>query len=420
MDNNKAFVASLSNIQPIEGADNIMKASVSLKGVEVTSVVVGKDSKEGDKVVYFDSNLQLESTTILSDYPDLARYLHKGRVKTIKLRGTYSDGLVVPLDKFEKYFSSKATYEKIMVEGFAFNELEGKNICQKYFPPQRLQSQGKGKSPKKRGKITSRVIPEQFNFHIDTDQLPRNMHKINPDSVISISSKWHGTSGIMSKVLVKKTLSFKEKVGLFLGFNIPKETYDILFASRRVVKNDSLDSSGYYESNIWQEAGKPYSDNLAKGETVYFEIVGYTKAGSPIQKNYNYGCLPKEHKVRVYRITKTGVDGHVVEYGWEAMKKRALELGMEPVEEFYFGKARDHFPEILVDDNWRANFLERLKETYLEKKVDSNLGKKVPDEGIVLRVENLGIEVYKLKSKSFLVQETKSFEKGEENLEDDN
>lgn len=420
MQNNQAFVAKLGNITPIEGADKIVKASVLLDGVEITTVVVGKDSREGELVVYFDSNLQLEDSTILKDYPDLGRYLYKGRVKTIKLKGVYSDGLVVPISKFEKYFASSAMFESAMKEGFSFNDIHDIHICHKYTPPVKLASQSQGKGKKGKGKITSKVIPEQFNFHIDTSQLLRNTHKITPESVISISSKWHGTSAIASKVLVKKRLTLKEKLGIFLGFPIPTTEYGVLYSSRRVVKNGELDNTGFYKSNVWQETGETFSDKLANGESVYYEIVGYTKEGSPIQKGYNYGCKPNENGIRVYRITKTGTDGHVIEYGWEAMKKRAMEIGLCPVEELYFGKAKDLFPEVEVDENWTANFVQKLQDIYLEKKVEFNLGKKVPDEGIVIRVENLEIEVYKLKSKAFLAYESKSFEKGEMDMEEVN
>ena len=47
---------------------------------------------------------------------------------------------------------------------------------------------------------------------------------------------------------------------------------------------------------------------------------------------------------------------------------------------------------------------------------------KVPEEGIVLRVLNTPtkFEAYKLKSFNFLARETKSFDKGEINIEDNN
>lgn len=100
------------------------------------------------------------------------------------------------------------------------------------------------------------------------------------------------------------------------------------------------------------------------------------------------------------------------------MRERCEELGVQPVTEFYFGKARDLF-SIPVDDSWRVNFLERLKVEYLEKTAMDNLCKKVPDEGIVLRRESGTISVFKLKSLSFLKKETDDFDNGGENIEDE-
>jgi len=74
MENNQAFIGELIHIQPIDGADRIVSASVSVDGVTpITNVVVGKETQEHDKIVYFDSNMCLNEETILKDYPELAR-----------------------------------------------------------------------------------------------------------------------------------------------------------------------------------------------------------------------------------------------------------------------------------------------------------------------------------------------------------
>ncbi len=416
MENNKAFVATLQNIRPIEGADKIVQASVTLNGVSVTNAVVGVDTVDGTKIVYFDSNLCLEETTILKDYPDLARYLGKrGRVKTVKLRGVYSDGLCVELDKFQKYDKNAINWE----EGFSFDELNGKPMCHKYQPPIKIQPNDGSKKNKGKGKVISRIIPGQFNFHIDTDQLPRNIHKLDPEDVISISSKAHGTSSVTSHCLVKKKLNIFNKFLKLLGADINTTEYDYIYSSRRVVKNGAT-NTGFYATDIWTEAGQVFKGKLAEGETVYYEIVGYQSNGAWIQKNYDYGCKPGEHKVYVYRITKTSPDGHVTEYGWAALKDRCRELLVEYVPEYYFGKAKDMYPEIKPDTHWHENFLNKLREDYLEKPLKGNLSKKVPDEGIVLRIERGWIDAYKLKSLSFLKHEVEEYEKEESNLEDEN
>lgn len=417
MNNNMAFVAYLRNITPIEGADKIVKADVVLNKVAVAQVVVGKDSQENSLIVYFDSNLCLDDK-IIADYPDLGDYLAKGnRVKAIRLRGTYSIGLTVDAAKFNRYFKNQKEATETLVEGYSFTEIGKQAICKKWYPPIKIQPQAGAKKARK-GKTESRMIDGQFHFHVDTDQLLRNAFKIIPEKVISISSKWHGTSSIASHCLVKKKLNpVRKAINKVLGKAYPTE-YDYIYSSRTVVKNATSEKTSYYSENIWTKAGKEnFEGKLLPGESVYFEIVGYLGSGSWIQKNYDYGCAPGEYKIRVYRITLTTPHGSVFEYSWQAVKERCQQLGVVPVTEYFFGRAQDLFPELNVSEHWNENFVKKLQDTYLEK-VSTDCKNKVPDEGIVLRVESLGIEVYKLKSQMFMKHESDLKDQEVEDIED--
>jgi hypothetical protein len=422
--NNTAYVGRLGNIRKIEGADKIVQASVLVNGIVcVPSVVVGTDSVEGQTVVYFDSNLCL-GPALLKDNPELEKYLAKnGRVKVVRLKGTISNGLVVDVEKFYGYAPAS-----LLVEGYEFTDLKKVHICHKYIAPIKIQTiPGSGKNNKRnKQKVKNRLVDGQFNFHADTIILRKAIREINPNDVISISQKMHGTSSIASKVLVKRELSWFEKIVKWMGANIIEAKYDTLYASRTVIKNGT--QGGFYSDDIWTSQGQKFASLLHDGETVYFEIVGYTPSGGFIQKSYDYGCYPGHCKSYVYRITKTGADGQVIEYGWEQMKARALELGLEHVKEYYFGKAKDRFPEITVDEDWHANFLDKLVEVYLEKDLEENLvlrankkGKteKIPDEGIVIKLERTYERAYKLKSERFFEFESANHESGEVDMEED-
>jgi hypothetical protein len=408
MAHNEAVVARLSNIRPIAGADKIVEADVTVQGIKVTSVVVGVDSVEGQKVVYFDSNMCV-GDQVLKDYPELDRYLGKrGRVKTVKLRGTYSDGLAVEVEKFNKYDPHFQDKE----EGYSLTEIGDAHICHRYVPPQPKQPQS-GNKERKGKKKDSRIIPELFHFHIDTEQLARNVHEINPDDVISISRKIHGTSCIVSHIPVKRKLSLLEKI-LKLFVRVQDTEYDYVFASRRVIKNGT--SSGYYSTDIWTEVGETFRGKLLKGETVYLEIVGYQSNGQWIQKDYDYGCIPRQYRTAVYRMTWTDYDGNVVDYGWQQMIDRCEEMGVEPVETFFHGRAGEMVSEDVSD--WHEAFLEKLRVTYIGGYVPENKVKKVPEEGIVVKKEGAKPHSFKLKSMEFLKKETDMFEKGEVDTEE--
>lgn len=401
MGNNEAIVITIGDIQPIEGADRIVSAGVFLKGTKITQVIVGKDQfNEGDLAVYFDSNLCLSDDVIKQD-PKLNTYLSKGnRVRCITLKNTMSNGLILPIDFFKPFVSIWT-----LVEGFSFTELNGTKICWKYIVSVRQPSVRGMKVKGKRKVLTSRVIPEMFKFHIDTQQLLRNAHVIKPDTVLSISRKIHGTSFVVSYTAVKRKLSFIDRIAQRIGVPVVDTEYDHLYSSRNVVKNDKMDG-GFYDTDVWTHVGKKHFEfKLHAGETVYGEAYGYLPSGGMIQKPFDYGCTDGETKIAVYRITLTSADGTVAEYDWEAMKQRCVELDVPMVEEFYYGKAKELFA-IPIDDNWNYNFIKGLQFEYLEK--DCPYCKtKCPDEGIVIKISGLYINSYKLKSERFLLKESK-------------
>lgn len=425
MENNKAVVCKIGFFEDIKNKQKIITAKVFLKGVPLTQVVVGKgDYNEGDLVVYFDSNLCIEQSVIEAidkqnenynkeGFVSLSRYLAKGnRVKSIRLGEAISDGLVIPVEKFESFLDKKT--KSSFNEGFSFNDLGDIHICHKYVPPVKQQSTPGSKKDRKKRKLISRVIPNMFKFHVDTQQILRNVHRLNPEMVASVSRKIHGTSDICSYTKVLKKLKWYEKVLKKVGVNIVDTEYDYLYASRTVIKNDLLNGTGFYSVNVWQDAGeKFFKGKLHKGETVYFEVVGYLpNTQTFIQKPFDYGCLPGEYKIAVYRITLTSDDGTVSEYSWNAMKERCKELNVPMVEEFYYGRLGDMYKDIPWDENWNINFVQRLQEVFLEG--DCPLCRnKVPEEGIVIRPDFLYIEPFKLKSKRFILKESELKEKEE-------
>mgnify|MGYP001416545720 CR=1 FL=1 len=208
MENNKAVVCKIGFFEDIKNKQKIITAKVFLKGVPLTQVVVGKgDYNEGDLVVYFDSNLCIEQSVIEAidkqnenynkeGFVSLSRYLAKGnRVKSIRLGEAISDGLVIPVEKFESFLDKKT--KSSFNEGFSFNDLGDIHICHKYVPPVKQQSTPGSKKDRKKRKLISRVIPNMFKFHVDTQQILRNVHRLNPEMVASVSRKIHGTSDIV-------------------------------------------------------------------------------------------------------------------------------------------------------------------------------------------------------------------------------
>jgi hypothetical protein len=103
------------------------------------------------------------------------------------------------------------------------------------------------------------------------------------------------------------------------------------------------------------------------------------------------------------------------------MKARCKELEVPMVQEYFFGKVKDLLlihPDQHEDiDQWRSAILSALKSFYLEKPC-LDCKSKVPDEGVVIRIEGLGIEAYKLKSEKFLLLSSKEAEESVVDIED--
>lgn len=81
----------------------------------------------------------------------------------------------------------------------------------------------------------------------------------------------------------------------------------------------------------------------------------------------------------------------------------------------------DLYPELDILDYWNKHFLEKLADEprfYMERNSPS-CDNKVPHEGIVIKVENMKSEAFKLKCFKFLDKEGKELDKGETNIEDE-
>ena len=418
--------------------------------VDGFNIITGIDSEPG-LYVYFPVLSQINNDFL--SYANLYRHkeLNKdpeqsgmfgdnGRVKAIKLRGEISEGFILPITVFENYIVSVTNQElKYVEEGTEFDavEHEGKEfwVSKKYIAKRQYSQSLSSSQTKPRHKVPKRldrIREDQFRFHYTTSLIKKCPYVINPNSLIQMSYKIHGTSGISAYVLCHQPLTWKQKIAKWLT----KESfdkYDYVYSSRTVIKNKFYNpqvGSGYYSEDIWAEADKIVRPSLSKGQTAYYEIVGFLPNGKYIQPGYDYGCTPpkpgetftheRHFKVRIYRVTMTNVDGKVVEYTPLQVKQWCNKVGLTPVEECYFGKAKDLYPDLDTFNHWNENFIERLsndKRFFME--LDSpHCKNKVPHEGLVIKpLDRLG-SALKLKTFRFLDKEGRLADLGKVDIED--
>ena len=296
----------------------------------------------------------------------------KRNVKAIKLRGEKSDGLFLPLTCFEYTGIDIST----LGVGTQITVVNGKEICQKYIPKSTHPRTSAGGAGKRTARRAKRSIAPVFYEHKDTEQLAYNLAAFKPGDLIEITLKMHGTSGRTSHTKVLKGFKRTLLDRIFRREGEPIYDWGYVTGTRRTVL-DTFDG-GFYGSNSFR---KPYHDHfegkLRKGETVYYEIVGFTDDGGSIMGKCNnskvkdkeftkqygettvfsYGCMPNttlkhnysedngyelaevlpQSDMYVYRMTMTNEDGDVVEYTPDFMRYRCEQMGVKCVPVFWTG-----------------------------------------------------------------------------------
>ena len=359
------YVTTLKNVRPHSNADRMKLADCF-----GNTICVGIDAAEGEIGVYFPTDGQLSVEYCAQN--DLVRrkdengnpaggYLDpdKRNIRAIKLRGEKSDGLFMPLSSF----AYTGVNPDEWTVGTPITVVNGHEICQKYIPHKANKSVtgGAGARVKRRAK---RSIAPLFYEHKDTEQLAYNLAAFKPGDEIEITLKMHGTSQrtAHTKVLTGYKRTFWDK--LFRREGTPIYDWGYVSGTRRVVLDDF--DGGFYGSNEFRKQHADFFEGkLWKGETVYYEVVGFTHTGAPIMASadnkkindkefakmygketvFSYGCSPTGYytyddgsheelpisDIYVYRMTMTNEDGEVVEYTPDFMRYRCELMGVKTV-----------------------------------------------------------------------------------------
>lgn len=272
-----------------------------------------------------------------------------------------------------------------------------------------------------------------------TQQLNRNIHRFNPDDIVDVSVKMHGTSICMGNVQVKKSKQFKFKLFNWIHSLLPlkwqklEPGYDIVYSSRTVIKNSDLNSTlqgGYYSKDVWGDYAQLFGPYIPKDMEIFGEIVGYvTDTQTMIQKGYDYGCAPGKNKLYIYRVRTKNPDGTHKEWNLSEIAEGLGEVlhnnpdlkeHIDIVPILYRGTLGALYPEIPTDHHWHENVLAALKQepAFLMEELEPLCKTKSPREGVVLRIVDDPIaEAFKLKCINFLEAECKHIDKGEIDIE---
>lgn len=348
--NSVAFVSKITSIKPIEGADKIELAEVG-----GWNCIVQKDSYKIDELVIVATTDAIIPES-LSDMMNVTQYLRKGqRVRTVKLRGVYSECLIIPF----KFTPRPATYKD------GDDMMKELNIF-KYEPPVKQVTLASGK------KIRYSENPN-FLVYYKFPNIKNVPDMFTEDDEVQITRKIHGTNARYG-IVKKNKLSFLDKIKISIAKKIKPDwewaAYEFVVGSHNVEKGS--DSQGFYETNVWYEVSDSYLikqklwhyaksigvKEIGSGLVLYGEIYG---AG--IQKGYDYDL--RGIQFMGFDVIKDG------EYlsTTDAIRTIEMNLGLRHVPVLYTGNWNKEIQDSFVFNNFIEN-------------------SKVPHEGIVVKLKS--------------------------------
>jgi len=344
--NSVCYVARITEIKEIPGADNIEQALVG----GWSCITKKGEYTQGELVVIATTDAVIPDE--LANAMGITNYLRKGnRVRTVKLRGVYSECLIIPTI----FIPNKNKYKYKEVEGFDCMELFG---IFKYEPPVKQITLSSGR------KIKYKDNPN-FQVYYKFPNIKNVPDRFKEGDLVEITRKIHGTNARYG--IVRKTkISLWDRIKKLFGNKWVE--YEFVYGSHNVEKGS--DSQGFYDTDVWREIADRYSikeklwnfvkwyDNttyIGSGVILYGEIYG-----PGIQKNYDYGL--KEIEFAGFDIT---IGGDYCSPGAaQSVITNYIELPYVPVLAFteWSQSVQEHFTF--------NNFIE---------------GTKIPHEGIVIK-----------------------------------
>lgn len=280
--NSVCYVGIVTEVKAIEGADNIELGVVG----GWNAIIKKGEYSVGDYVVVATTDAVIPKE--ISDSIGVTNYLRKGqRVRTVKLRGVYSECLIISLDSLPQM-------KKQFAKGIGYYWEAGDDLMEllgiyKYEPPVVQIQLASGR------KFKYHQNPN-FGVYYKFPNLKNVAGMFTEEDHVEITRKLHGTNARYG-IVKKSRLSVWDRVKRFFGNEWVE--YEYVYGSHNVEKGS--DSQGFYDTDVWRTVAEKYKikealwnfvrehKEIGSGVILYGEIYG---AG--IQKNYDYGLKDME------------------------------------------------------------------------------------------------------------------------------
>ena len=338
------YVARIGEVIPIPGADNI---ELVLAGGWQAIVQKGQYA-EGGLVVVATTDAIIPRE--LSDKMNITNYLRKGgRVRTVKLKGVYSECLIIPLLYIPKGNINTYTEGKDMMEVMGIF---------KYEPPVKQIQLASGR------KIKYHQNPN-FLVYYKFPNAKNVSGMFTEEDSVQITRKLHGTNARYG-IVKKKKLSLWDKIKKFVRLADEWIEYEYFYGSHNVEKGS--DSQGFYDTDVWAKVSEEYNiknklwdwvkkqpKGIGAGVVIYGEIYG-----EGIQKGYDYGLKKLQFAGFDFKLNNEYLPTY------DSWRTTLLELELPYVPTLHYG----FWSQEIQDQYTFNNFIE---------------GTKVPHEGIVIK-----------------------------------
>lgn len=266
----------INSIDAIEGADRIVLANV--KG---WNCIIQKDSyMVGDLVVFIPPDSILPELLIKKH--ELTYMKNGDRIRSVKLKGVISQGLILPLPSGN------------FKEGDDLSKVMG---ITKWQPPEPKFSAGSGQVSKKK-------INPLFDKYTEIENIKNFNNVFTEDDVVIYTEKIHGTNARFGNIPIgtNENANFVYRIVSWFKKNILKHEFEFVYGSHNVQKSGSSNPQHFYGEDVWGKIAKKYdlANILPQGLIFYGEI-----AGEGIQ-DLTYSL--KEHTLFIFDIkdVKTG------------------------------------------------------------------------------------------------------------------
>ncbi len=337
--NHKVPYTTIQKIELHPNADRLAIAYVYGFGV----IVPLNQYQPGDKIIYIPIDSIFDDVKLkIKIFPiDAKIKIQHSRVRQIKLRGIYSQGLIInPQDLIEFIDLSNIKLE---------TDLSEKLKISKYEPPiksSNLNINNKEKTGRKK------LAHPDFKSYNGLLNIKWDQNKFTGKEVV-IQEKIHGTSARIA-LLPYRINTLLKKLKKLLGLT-PK--YEYLYGSNNVDITNSTTYTGFYNEDIYGNCFKKINafEKLKPNEIVYGEIFGPN-----IQKNYDYGL--KEHKFLLFDVKILNKDGTQTWLSPEECKKYSIERGFQFVPVLYNGEFNIDICEKLMKGPSIYNSIQKVKE----------------------------------------------------------